>query len=137
MRVLAVLKVKLSRYSQNYRFLELLHTKDHNDHYGRVDMIGGTMITETSAVAFRQNLGEMLNQVQYRHDSVLINKDGKPVAALIDTRLFDRIRRLQDRFDALCQRVESGFEGVPEDVGLAEINAAVEAERASVHVAEK
>jgi prevent-host-death family protein len=41
----------------------------------------------------------MLNQVQYRHDSVLINKDGKPVAALIDTRLFDRIRRLQDRFD--------------------------------------
>lgn len=24
----------------------------------------------------------MLNQVQYRHDSVIINKDGKPVAAL-------------------------------------------------------
>lgn len=95
------------------------------------------MITETSAVAFRQNLGEMLNQVQYRHDSVLIKKDGKPVAALIDTRLFDRIRRLQDRFDALCQRVECGFEGVPEEVGLAEINAAVEAERASVHVAKK
>ena len=35
------------------------------------------MITETSAVSFRQNLGEMLNQVQYRHDSVVINKDGK------------------------------------------------------------
>ncbi len=42
------------------------------------------MITETSAVTFRQNLGEMLNQVQYRHDSVIINKDGKPVAALVD-----------------------------------------------------
>ncbi|NCU21135.1 prevent-host-death protein, partial [Candidatus Falkowbacteria bacterium] len=27
------------------------------------------MITQTSAVAFRQNLGVMLNQVQYRHDS--------------------------------------------------------------------
>lgn len=39
------------------------------------------MITETSAVKFRQNLGEMINQVQYRHDSVLIKKDGKPVAA--------------------------------------------------------
>ena len=34
------------------------------------------MITETSAVNFRQNLGEMLNQVQYRHDSVVNNKDG-------------------------------------------------------------
>ncbi len=33
--------------------------------------------TQTSAVAFRQNLGEMLNQVQYRHDSVVINKDGQ------------------------------------------------------------
>ena len=40
------------------------------------------MITQTSAVAFRQNLGEMLNQVQYRHDSVVINKDGKPVTEL-------------------------------------------------------
>lgn len=50
------------------------------------------MITETSAVSFRQNLGEMLNQVQYRHDSVVINKDGKPVAALVDARLFERIR---------------------------------------------
>jgi len=39
------------------------------------------VITETSAVAFRQNLGEMFNRVQYRHDSILIKKDGKPVAA--------------------------------------------------------
>ena len=58
------------------------------------------MINETNAVAFRQNLGEMLNQVQYRHDSILIRKDGKPVAALVDARLFERIRRMQARFDA-------------------------------------
>ena len=45
------------------------------------------MITEVSAVKFRQNLGEMLNQVQYRHDSVVINKDGKHVAALVDALL--------------------------------------------------
>lgn len=47
------------------------------------------MITQTNAVAFRQNPGEMLNLVQYRHDSVLIHKDGKPVAALVDARPFD------------------------------------------------
>ena len=87
------------------------------------------MITETSAVSFRQNLGEMINQVQYRHDSVVINKDGKPVAALVDARLFERIRRMQDRFDALCQRIEAGFAPVPETEGLAEIEAAVKAER--------
>ena len=89
------------------------------------------MITEISAVNFRQNLGEMLNQVQYRRDSVIINKDGKPVAALVDARLFERIRRMQDRFDALCQRIEAGFANVPEDEGLAEIEAAVRQERES------
>jgi prevent-host-death family protein len=88
------------------------------------------MITQTSAVNFRQNLGEMLNQVQYRHDSVVINKDGKPVAALVDARLFDRIRRMQARFDALCQRIEAGFANVPEAEGAAEIEAAIALERA-------
>ncbi|MBS0544272.1 MAG: type II toxin-antitoxin system Phd/YefM family antitoxin [Proteobacteria bacterium] len=90
------------------------------------------MITQTSAVTFRQNLGEMLNQVQYRHDSVVINKDGKPVAALVDARLFERIRRMQARFDALCQRIEAGFATVPESEGMEEIEAAVALER-SVH----
>ena len=87
------------------------------------------MITQTSAVAFRQNLGEMLNLVQYRHDSVVINKDGKPVAALVDARLFERIRRMQGRFDALCQRIEAGFSSVPEADGMAEIEAALAADR--------
>lgn len=83
------------------------------------------MINETTAVAFRQNLGEMLNQVQYRHDSIVINKDGKPVAALVDARLFARIRRMQARFDALCLRIEAGYAETPEVEGLAEIDVAV------------
>ena len=41
----------------------------------------------------RQNLGDMLNRVQYRRDSIVITKDGKPVAALVDAALFERIRR--------------------------------------------
>lgn len=87
------------------------------------------MITETSAVNFRQNLDEMLNRVQYRHDTVVINKDGKPVAALVDARLFERIRRMQVRFDALCQRIEAGFAAIPEAEGLAEIDVAIVLER--------
>lgn len=87
------------------------------------------MITQTSAVTFRQNLGEMLNQVQYRRDSIVINKDGKPVAALVDARLFERIRRMNARFEALSKRLEQGFAALPEAEGLAEIEAAVRAER--------
>ncbi|MGD0443448.1 MAG: type II toxin-antitoxin system Phd/YefM family antitoxin [Edaphobacter sp.] len=88
------------------------------------------MITEVNAVNFRQNLGEMLNQVQYRNDSIVINKDGKPVAALVDAELFARIRRMQDRFDALSRRIAEAHAGVPLEEGLAEIDAQVARERA-------
>jgi len=87
------------------------------------------MVTEVSAVKFRQNLGEMLNQVQYRKDAVVVTKDGKAVAALVDAGLFERIRRMRDRFDRLSAEFAAGFEGLPEDEVLAEIDAAVEAER--------
>jgi len=87
------------------------------------------MITEVSAVNFRQNLGEMLSQVQYRNDSVVISKDGKPVAALVDAELFARIRRLRERFDALSGRIAEAYADVPVEEGLAEIDAAVAAER--------
>ncbi|MEJ8836098.1 type II toxin-antitoxin system Phd/YefM family antitoxin [Ramlibacter sp. AN1133] len=88
------------------------------------------MITEVNAVTFRQNLGEMLNQVQYRNDSIVINKDGKPVAALVDAELFARIRRMRERFDALSARIADAYAGVEPEEGLAEIDAAVAAERA-------
>jgi prevent-host-death family protein len=87
------------------------------------------MINEVNAVTFRQNLGEMLNQVQYRRDSIVINKDGKPVAALVDADLFARIRRMRARFDELTARIAETFQAVPEEQGLAEIDAAVAAER--------
>lgn len=37
---------------------------------------------------------------------------------------------MQGRFDALCQRIEAGFSNLPESRGLAEIDAAVQLERA-------
>lgn len=88
------------------------------------------MITEVTAVAFRQNLGEMLNQVQIRNDSIVISKDGKPVAALVDAELFGRIRRMKERFDALSDRIAGAYAVVATEDGLAEIDAAVAAERA-------
>lgn len=87
------------------------------------------MIREVNAVTFRQNLGEMFNQVQYRSDSIVINKDGKPVAVLVDAELFARIRRMQERFDELSTRISRAYGEVPAAKGLAEIDAAVARER--------
>ena len=88
------------------------------------------MITEVNAVNFRQNLGEMLNQVQYRNDSIVIKKDGKPVAVLVDAELFARIRRMRDRFDALSNRIAEAYAQMPAEEGLAEIDSLVARDRA-------
>ena len=70
----------------------------------------------------------MLNRVHYRSDSIVINKDGKSIAAS-DARLFERICRMQARFDSLSQRLAQGFAVTLQDAGMAEIDAAVQAER--------
>ena len=87
------------------------------------------MVTEVSAVNFRQNLGEMLNQVQYRNDSILVNKDGKLVAALVDAGLFARIRAMRDRFDQLSNRIAEAYVDLPVEQGMTEIDAAIAQER--------
>jgi len=88
------------------------------------------MVTELNAVDFRRNFDEMLNRVQHCNESIVINKQGKPVAALVDAELFARIRRMQDRFDALSRRIAETYGGVPPEEGLAEINVLVTRERA-------
>lgn len=87
------------------------------------------MIRESSAVAARQNLGDLLNQVQYRNDAVLITKDGKPVAALVDVALFERIRRLRDEFTRLTDALGKTYDGVNPAVAQTEIEEAVSAAR--------
>jgi len=87
------------------------------------------VIRESSAVAARQNLGDLLNQVQYRNDSVLITKDGKPVAALVDVALFERIRRLRDEFLRLTDALGKTYEGVDSAAAQREIDEAVGAAR--------
>lgn len=87
------------------------------------------MIRESSAVSARQNLGDLLNHVQYRNDAVLITKDGKPVAALVDVALFERIRRLRDEFTRLTDALAKTYQSVNAVVAQAEIDEAVSAAR--------
>ena len=45
------------------------------------------------------------------------------MAALVDAQLFDRIRLMQARFDALTNRIELGVFTIPEAERIAEIDA--------------
>jgi len=77
------------------------------------------MITEVSTVMFRRKLGEMLGKIPSGNDSIVISKHGRPIAAL-----FARIRRQQERFDALAARMADDFAGTPQDDGMAAIDRA-------------
>lgn len=85
------------------------------------------MIHTSTAMTIRQNLGEILNGVQYRHDSVIITKANKPVAALVDIALFERIQRMKKQFNALSEELSQAFKDVDPEVGEPIINEAVKA----------
>jgi prevent-host-death family protein len=87
------------------------------------------MRREATAMTVRRHLGEILNQVQYRGDSVVVTKDGKPVAALVDYPLYERILALRVVFDALSDRIGQTYAGIGEIVAHAEIHEAVRAVR--------
>lgn len=83
------------------------------------------MLREATAMNVRQNLGELLNGVQYRHDNVVITKAGKPVAALVDMATFERMRRKDDgEFEQLWAKFSKGFD----DMNEAEIDDLVNTE---------
>jgi prevent-host-death family protein len=83
------------------------------------------MIKEVTAVNFRKNLDEMLNQVVYANDNIIVNKHGKPVAALVGVELFARVRRMRDRFDALSNRIAEASAELAVEEGVAEIDTLV------------
>lgn len=87
------------------------------------------MIQKVTAMSVRQNLGELLNGVQYRHDSVLITKAGKPVAALVDIELFEKIRVMREQFDRLSVELAQAYQGVNKKIAEAEIAEALQETR--------
>lgn len=87
------------------------------------------MLRKATAMTVRQNLGELLNEVQYRHDSILITKADKPVAALIDIDLFDRITQMKAIFEQLTSQLNKAYRDVPEELVEKEIQEALHAVR--------
>lgn len=72
------------------------------------------MLREAPAMTVRQNLGELLNEVQYKRDQIVITKAGKPVAALIDIPLFERLRQMEQEFERMTQQMQQAFADMQE-----------------------
>lgn len=78
------------------------------------------MLREAPAMTVRQNLGELLNEVQYKRDQIVITKAGKPVAALIDIPLFERLQQMEQEFARMTKHMQQAFADMQES-GLSDL----------------
>ncbi len=62
------------------------------------------VLKKVSAMKARQNLGQLLNEVSIRGDSYIIERAGKPLAALVD---MERFQQLQEDRDSALQAVRN------------------------------
>ena len=62
------------------------------------------MLKKISAMKARQNLGQLLNEVSIRGDAYIIERAGKPLAALVD---MERFQQLQEDQEAALQSVRN------------------------------
>ena len=91
------------------------------------------MIREIPASIVRQNLNELLNEIRYhRRDSIVITKSGKPVAALVDIALFEKIQLLDREFERLITDLARAYSNVDEITALAEIEEVIDEVRHEV-----
>lgn len=73
------------------------------------------MIRETSAMAVQHNLSELLNKVQFQHEQFIITDAGKPVAALVDMMIFEKIRQNEQAFQSMSDEIALAFAESSED----------------------
>lgn len=55
------------------------------------------MADKVSTLDVRQRIGDMLNRVALRHDEFIIERKGKPLAALVPVERLDQMRRFATR----------------------------------------
>lgn len=69
-------------------------------------------MTSTTVSEARNNFPELLNRVGYGQERILIERHGKPVAAIVSVEDLNRLQALEDAIDsALLRHAVQGNEG--------------------------
>ena len=69
------------------------------------------MLKKVSAIKARQNLGQLLNEVSIKGDSFIIERAGKPLAALVDLESLQKIQEDREAAMAALRTVWGKMEG--------------------------
>ena len=81
------------------------------------------VLKKISAMKARQNLGQLLNEVSIRGDAYIIERAGKPLAALVDMKRFQQLQEDQDSALQALQKIWEKMAGADNQ----EIQEAIEA----------
>src|SRR6266550_4307863 len=66
------------------------------------------MTDKVSTLDVRQRIGDMLNRVALRHDEFIIERKGKPLAALVPVERLEQMRRFAQRHALAVMEQQKG-----------------------------
>ncbi len=87
------------------------------------------VVKKVNALKARQNLGQLLEEVYYRGDHYIIERAGKPMAAVVPVWQFEEWQQHREQFFAMIDAVHARNADVPSEVIEQEIAEAVHAVR--------
>src|SRR2546426_3155976 len=90
------------------------------------------VVKKVNALKARQNLGQLLEEVYYRGDHYIIERAGKPMAAVVPVWQFEEWQQHREQFFAMIDAVHARNADVPSEVIEQEIGEAVQAVRKQV-----
>lgn len=73
------------------------------------------MEKELGIAKIREQIGELVEQVQYKGDSIIINRNGKQAAAIVSIELYEKIKQERKDFFNQIRQMQSAA-GLPPDV---------------------
>jgi len=56
----------------------------------------------------REQFGELVEQVQYQGDSIIISRNGKPAAAIVSIEVYENWKRQRGEFFSLIRQMQQG-----------------------------
>lgn len=88
------------------------------------------MVRKMSALRARKNLGQLLEEVYYRGDQYVIERAGRPMAAVVPVWQLQEWRKRRERFFGMVEGVWRKNKGVNPEIIEREVQEAVRAVRA-------
>ncbi|MCB9137874.1 MAG: type II toxin-antitoxin system Phd/YefM family antitoxin [Caldilineaceae bacterium] len=73
------------------------------------------MLQTVGVTEARNNLGELLNTVRYRGDTVLLLKSGTPMAAIVPLELLEKLQQEREKLFSVVDEVQERNQGLGMD----------------------